>query len=120
MPDGLSLACNSFLVQQAVDNLVQNALDFSLGGGRVRVAVSEEPKRVTIAVTDEGPGIPEFALGRIFERFYSLQRPGNGRKSSGLGLCFVREAAALHGGGIVLENRADGTGARATLRLPQA
>ena len=55
---------------------------------------------------------------RVFERFYSLQRPGNGRKSSGLGLCFVREAAALHGGSIALQNRTDRSGARASLRLP--
>jgi two-component system sensor histidine kinase CreC len=60
--------------------------------------------------------VPDFALGRVFERFYSLPRP-DGARSSGIGLSFVREVAALHGGEVRLENRADG-GAVAELELP--
>jgi two-component system sensor histidine kinase CreC len=53
----------------------------------------------------------------VFERFYSLPRPQGGSRSSGIGLCFVAEVAALHGGSAALENRAGG-GALARLDLP--
>lgn len=109
---------NPFLLHQAVENLVRNAVDFSPAGGLVRVAVREEPERVTVAVSDEGPGIPDFALGRLFERFYSLGRPDTGRKSTGLGLNFVREVAKAHGGTIRVGNRPEG-GAQAELTLPR-
>lgn len=118
-PDRLTVAGNAFLLHQAVENLVQNAIDFSPRGGTVRVAVVPERDRVTISVTDEGPGIPAYALDRIFERFYSLGRPDSGRKSTGLGLNLVREVAASHGGTIRVANRPEG-GALAELSLPQA
>jgi two-component system sensor histidine kinase CreC len=61
--------------------------------------------------------VPEYALHRAFERFFSMPRPGGGSRSSGLGLCIVAEAAALHGGCATLRNR-EGGGALATLSLP--
>ncbi|HWI24521.1 MAG TPA: ATP-binding protein, partial [Lysobacter sp.] len=64
-------------------------------------------------------GVPDYALPRVFERFYSLPRPEGGSRSSGLGLCFVAEVAALHGGNVRLGNR-DGGGAVAVLELPAA
>jgi two-component system sensor histidine kinase CreC len=73
---------------------------------------------VTITVTDEGPGIPDYALDRIFDRFYSLGRPDSGRKSTGLGLNLVREVAATHGGTVRVVNRPEG-GALAELSLPR-
>jgi len=106
-----------FLLVQAVTNLVQNAIEFSQGGGEIVVKVELEDGRVRWVVEDEGPGVPEFALARVFDRFYSLPRPGSTRKSTGLGLSFVREIAVLHGGEITLENRVQG-GARAVLCLP--
>ncbi|MGB8693204.1 MAG: two-component system sensor histidine kinase CreC [Steroidobacteraceae bacterium] len=100
------------LLQQAIDNLLRNALDFSAPGETVALAASAENLGVTISVQDEGPGIPEYARERIFDRFYSLPRPGSGRKSTGLGLNFVREVAQLHGGSITIENPERGTLAR--------
>src|SRR5688572_21147443 len=88
----------SFLLEIALTNLLQNAIDFSAPGGRIRVTVSAVGEHAELTVEDEGTGIPDYASSRIFERFYSLQHPATGRKSSGLGLCFVREAAELHGG----------------------
>ena len=110
----------SFLIESALNNLLQNAIEFSPDGGVIGARVKADAHHAEIVIEDDGPGIPDYALPRVFERFYSLQRPGNGRKSSGLGLCFVREAAALHGGTIALENRGGGKGARATLRLPRS
>jgi two-component system sensor histidine kinase CreC len=119
VPDGLTIAGNPFLLHQALENLVQNAIEFSPAGGTVRVTGIEDRDRVTISVADEGPGIPDYALDRIFERFYSLGRPDTGRKSTGLGLNFVREVAKSHGGTIRVGNRPEG-GALAELTLPRA
>jgi two-component system sensor histidine kinase CreC len=97
------------LLQQAIDNLLRNALDFSAAGQSVTLSASADNLGVTVGVQDEGPGIPEYARERIFDRFYSLPRPASGRKSTGLGLNFVREVAQLHGGSITIENPARGT-----------
>jgi two-component system sensor histidine kinase CreC len=121
VPDRLTIAGNPFLLHQALDNLVQNAIDFSPQGGAIQVTGTAEPDRVTIAVTDEGPGIPDYALAQIFDRFYSLGRPDTGRKSTGLGLNLVREVAKSHGGAVRVVNRPDRPegGALAELTLPR-
>jgi two-component system, OmpR family, sensor histidine kinase CreC len=105
-----------YLLTQAVGNLLQNAVEFSAAEGVVEIRISVEAATVVVTVDDAGPGIPAFALEKVFDRFYSLPRPHTGRKSSGLGLSIVREIARLHGGDITLENRQEG-GARAKLSL---
>lgn len=111
---------DEFLLETAVRNLVQNALDFSPSGQRIEVEVRSEGSLIAVRVKDRGAGIPDYAVERVFDRFYSLPRAETGRKSSGLGLCFVREAAALHGGTATLANRSPKPGAVATFRLPRA
>lgn len=106
-----------FLLRQALANLLDNAIDFSPDGGRITLSLATETGKQSLVVRDQGTGIPDFALPRVFERFYSLARPGTQRKSTGLGLPFVREVAALHGGEVVIENRPQG-GAEARLVLP--
>jgi two-component system sensor histidine kinase CreC len=116
-PNVRSMTGERFLLELALTNLLQNAIDFSPSGGVVRVRVGESDSNgsTLVAVEDEGPGIPDYAMPRVFDRFYSLQHPSTGRKSSGLGLCFVREIAELHGGTVNIVNRTDGPGARATM-----
>jgi two-component system sensor histidine kinase CreC len=104
------------LLREALVNLLQNAIEFSPRGGGVTLAVHVRDGRAEFAVEDEGPGVPEYALPRVFERFYSLPRPDTARKSSGLGLALVREIAHLHGGEAALANRAAG-GARASFTV---
>lgn len=108
------------LLREALVNLLQNALDFSPAGGavtvRVALRVESGSEGVEFVVEDHGPGVPDYAQARVFERFYSLPRPGSTRKSTGLGLALVREIAHLHGGEVSLTNRAEG-GARAVLRV---
>ncbi len=111
------VAGEKFLLGQAVGNLVQNALEFTPAGGTVAVSLHVQAGRAVVLVEDTGQGVPDYAMGKIFDRFYSLPRPDTGRKSSGLGLSIVREIARLHGGEVTLENRGDG-GARATLTVP--
>ena len=102
------------LLREALVNLLQNALDFSPAGGVVTLQGAVATGRLEFAVEDQGPGVPDYALPRVFERFYSLPRPGTERKSTGLGLALVREIAHLHGGDASLANRPEG-GARAGL-----
>ena len=106
-----------FLLRQAVVNLVENAAAFSPPGASIELDIAAQDSHVAVLVSDRGTGVPEYALPRVFERFYSLPRPEGGSRSSGLGLCFVAEVAALHGGTAALDNR-EGGGATATLRLP--
>jgi two-component system sensor histidine kinase CreC len=108
---------DAFLLQRAVANLVDNALDFSPSGGTVKIAVVVHARSCDIVVSDGGPGIPEYAENKVFEKFYSLARPATAKKSTGLGLSFVKEIAELHRGRVTLKNGADG-GAVATLSLP--
>jgi two-component system sensor histidine kinase CreC len=112
-----TLSGERFLLRQALVNLLQNAADFSPAKGKITVELADEPERIRLSVSDQGPGFPDYALERAFERFYSLKRPDTGHKGSGLGLTFVSEIAELHGGSAQIETLAEG-GARATLRLP--
>jgi two-component system sensor histidine kinase CreC len=110
--DDAQISGEYFLLRQAIANLVRNAIDFSPVGGQVEVVAGA----LEIRVRDSGSGIPDYALGRVFDRFYSLPRSKGGVKSSGLGLNFVREIARLHGGDIALKNRPEG-GTEAILNL---
>ena len=108
---------DTFLLKQAVANLIHNAVDFSPDQGRIEVQLSQVRNHVRLVVADDGPGIPEFARKRVFEKFFSLRRPRSGEKSTGLGLNFVQEIVDLHQGRIRLENRRP-SGTRAVLSLP--
>ena len=105
------------LLREALVNLLQNALDFSPKGGAIALLITTEPGKVIFTVEDKGPGVPDYALSKVFDRFYSLPRPGTEQKSTGLGLALVREIALLHGGDATLANRPEG-GARATFAVP--
>lgn len=112
-----ALRGEAVLLREALVNLLQNAVDFSPDGGRVGLHWAVVGGRVDFVVEDGGPGVPDYALPRVFERFYSLPRPDTGRKSTGLGLALVREIAHLHGGEATLANR-EGGGARAVFGVP--
>jgi two-component system sensor histidine kinase CreC len=117
IPADILIEGDTFLLHQALSNLVQNAIDFSPAGGQIELAGQLEAGRFRFSVRDYGPGIPEYAKARVFEKFFSLQRPDTGAKSTGLGLNFVREVAVLHHGEVHLENCPEG-GVSATLTLP--
>ena len=116
VPVELAVCGERFLVRQALSNLLDNAADFVGEGGHLRVSASREGGVVTLRVHNTGEPIPDFALPRLTERFYSLPRPATGRKSTGLGLNFVQEVAQLHGGALSLRNVDHGV--EASLRLP--
>jgi two-component system sensor histidine kinase SenX3 len=104
----------------AVANLLDNAIKYSPAGGRVTVTVRRAPPWAEVEVADEGIGIPQRDLDRIFERFYRVDR-GRARHSGGvgLGLAIVRHVAENHGGEVCVSSR-EGEGSRFVLRLPLA
>ncbi len=107
-----------FLMAQALANLLDNAIDFSPQGGVLTVAIRRVHGAVEWSVQDEGPGVPDYAVDKIFDRFYSLPRADTREKSSGLGLCLVREVSDLHGGSVTLTNVSQPRGCKACLSLP--
>ncbi|EKT4466345.1 two-component system sensor histidine kinase CreC [Pseudomonas putida] len=116
VPAGLRLLCDPFLMRQALANLLDNALDFTPQGGALLFELEREGERVALSVFNQGEAIPDYAIGRVSERFYSLPRPGSGRKSTGLGLNFVAEVMQLHGGSLAVDNVEGGV--RVRLWLP--
>ncbi|WP_068827382.1 two-component system sensor histidine kinase CreC [Pseudomonas sp. BMS12] len=107
-----------FLLRQALANLLENALDFTPPGGLLRLVAEVEGTSLLLRLFNQGPSIPDYALPRLTERFYSLPRPASGRKSTGLGLNFVQEVATLHGGELRVGNVEGGV--EVCLRLPLA
>ncbi|WP_024618701.1 two-component system sensor histidine kinase CreC [Pseudomonas kilonensis] len=112
----LTLTGEPFLLRQALGNLLENALDFTPVNGRLRISAERNGNRVEIRLFNQAAPIPDYALPRLSERFYSLPRPDSGRKSTGLGLNFVEEVVQLHGGQFSIGNVAGGV--EVVLRLP--
>jgi two-component system, OmpR family, sensor histidine kinase CreC len=92
------------LVVLAISNLLENAVDFSPIGARIDIVCTER----SIVVQDHAGGVPDYALSRLGERFFTTPRPDGQRSGSGLGLAIVRQIMALHGGKLVLSNAHDG------------
>jgi len=105
-------------LQQAIDCLLENALKFTPGGGRVEVQVYTEPGWVCLAITDTGIGMTEKELERIFTRFYQRDRSTTRQyRGIGLGLTLVRAVIEEHSGRVEVESQL-GQGSRFTMKLP--
>jgi signal transduction histidine kinase len=107
-------------LHDALRNLVANAITYSPEQSTIRVEAAPVDGRMTMSVSDEGPGIPEEDLSRVFERFYRVDKsrardPGG----TGLGLAIVKHLIELHGGAVRVENR-EGGGAKFTIALLMA
>lgn len=114
VPD-LAVTGNRQLLNQAVGNLIDNAIKYGGDGGRITVTARSTEAEIEIAVADNGPGIPEADRERVQGRFVRLEA-SRSRPGSGLGLSLVRAVAGLHGGELALEDNAPGL--RAVLRIP--
>jgi two-component system sensor histidine kinase CreC len=106
---------DSFMFQQALFNLMDNALDFVECNGLILWQYSQSGEQVALSIFNAGQPIPDYAMPRLTERFYSLARQ-NGVKSTGLGLNFVEQVVKLHKGSLLIENVEQGV--KVTLSFP--
>jgi signal transduction histidine kinase len=105
-------------MHDALRNLLENAVHYSPEGGRIELGARIADGRVLLTVGDHGPGLPEADLGRVFERFYRVEKSRTrDQGGTGLGLSIVRHLVELHGGRVHAENRREG-GAIFTISLP--
>lgn len=128
--DGLHVLGSQELIETVVENVVDNAVSFSPPGGVVRVQAQREGRRAKLIVEDEGPGVPNDRLNRIFDRYYSARPVAGGgpvvvnstassTTNFGIGLWIVRRNVEAMGGRVYAENRRTG-GLRMTIELPAA
>jgi signal transduction histidine kinase len=113
--------CDPDRLREAVDNLVNNAIKYSPVGGMIEIDLAVEADRIVIRVKDEGAGLSEADLSRLFGRFQRLSaRPTAGESSTGLGLSIVKRIVELHGGRIRAESPGPGRGSTFIITLPSA
>jgi two-component system sensor histidine kinase KdpD len=119
-PDLPMLPLDAALFEQVLVNLFDNAAKYAPPGSRIDVRARRRGERVEITVLDEGPGIPEGELERVFDKFYRVHAQDRRRAGTGLGLAICRGFVEALGGRIVAGNRRDRTGAVLTITLPAA
>jgi two-component system, OmpR family, sensor histidine kinase TctE len=112
----ISVRGAAFMIAELIGNLLDNAIRYNRPGGTITVRITDG-ERPSIAITDEGPGIPEPDLALVFDRFYRVRREGPA--GTGLGLSIVRTIADRLGATVVLANRVGG-GLIATIHFPPA
>ncbi|HTT02883.1 MAG TPA: heavy metal sensor histidine kinase [Steroidobacteraceae bacterium] len=116
---GLSASVNRTLLQQALGNLVSNAIEHTPAGGAITLAAHADPGALRLCVSDTGCGIPAEHLGRVFERFYRVDPArASSAQNVGLGLAVVKSIATRHGGHVEIESEIE-RGTRVCLVLPQ-
>ena len=116
IPSSLQVTGDELLLRQALGNLLANAVDFSPPGACITVTAAEGPGEIHLTIRDHGTGLPDYAAGKIFDKFFSLARPDTGKKSTGLGLPFVKEVISLHNGSVAVRNAHPGL--EVEIRLP--
>jgi signal transduction histidine kinase len=119
VPDALPIIrADAARLDQAVGNLVHNALKFTPSAGQVTVSAAQSDGHLQVTVSDTGTGIDPADLPRIFERFYVVDRARSGR-GTGLGLAIVKHVALAHGGSVDARST-PGRGSTFTITLPLA
>jgi two-component system phosphate regulon sensor histidine kinase PhoR len=116
--EDLSANLDATLLEQAFVNLIDNAVKYSDDGSQVRISAGQTKREVTIKFADQGAGIPNKHLPRLFERFYRVDK-ARSRKlgGTGLGLAIVKHIVQAHGGHITVESSL-GQGSTFTVHLP--
>ena len=111
--------CDPERLREAVDNLLSNAIKYSPAGGKIDLSMSGDNQFTLILVKDEGQGLSQEDLGRLFGRFQRLSaKPTAGESSTGLGLSIAKRIVELHGGTVAAQSDGPGRGATFTIRLP--
>lgn len=111
-----TISADPFLIHEMLNNLIDNAIQYTPAGGRVTVRIRLQEDRATLEVEDDGPGIPAEEQEKVFERFYRM--PGGAPEGCGLGLAIVREIAQGHQATVAIQVGAGGRGTRMTVTFP--
>jgi two-component system, OmpR family, sensor kinase len=115
-PESLQFDADPHWLAAAIENVLRNALRYAPSGSAIDVSLASDAGHPCIEIRDRGPGVPEAALGRIFEPFYRVDAPRPaGNAGTGLGLAIAARVVRAHGGTIAASNAAPGL--RVTLRL---
>jgi two-component system sensor histidine kinase KdpD len=112
------LYVHAALIEQALVNVLENAARFSPPGGRLEVSASMRDDGMVLAVSDQGPGIPEAERTKIFDMFYTAARGDRGGQGTGLGLAICQGMVGAHGGRVEVSSGIDGLGTCIALCLP--
>jgi two-component system sensor histidine kinase VicK len=105
-------------IEQVIVNVISNSVKYTPVGGKIDVSVTSADDKISFRVKDNGIGIPEEDLGRIFERFYRVEKSRTSEMGgTGLGLAIARELIEAHGGDIQIDSRL-GEGTAVTVTLP--
>jgi two-component system phosphate regulon sensor histidine kinase PhoR len=118
-PGADSIRADAVKLHDILRNLVENAANYSPEGTTIELDAAAGNGHVVLTVADRGPGIPETDLGRVFERFYRVDKARSRPGGTGLGLAIVKHLVELHGGEVRAANRPGG-GAVLTIQLPNS
>lgn len=99
-----TLSVNRWLIRQVFVHLLTNAIEFADTGSAIEIKIQNHSHELIIDITNKSEPVPDYALNKVFDQFFSLPRPETGEKSSGLGLAICKEIIQLHGGSITLQN----------------
>jgi two-component system phosphate regulon sensor histidine kinase PhoR len=120
-PDAAVVEADPAKLHDVFRNLIENAVKHAPDGSRITLESARRGNALVLSVSDEGPGVPEADLPRVFERFYRVDkarsRDGRDPGGTGLGLSIVKHLVELHGGTVKAENRPEG-GALFSIELP--
>jgi heavy metal sensor kinase len=117
-PTDIEAECDKLKIQQAANNLIENAIKYSKSSGYVKIYLSKVGEEACITVEDNGVGIPHEHLNHIFERFYRVDKArSRDTGGTGLGLHIVRKIAVMHGGRVEVEST-EKVGSKFMLYLP--
>jgi two-component system sensor histidine kinase TctE len=111
-----TISADSFLIHEMLNNLIDNAIQYTPAGGRVTVRVRQQDGHAMLEVEDDGPGIPVEEREKVFERFYRM--PGGAPEGCGLGLAIVREIVQGHQATVTVQSGAGGRGTCMTVTFP--
>jgi len=110
--DRYDVLSDSDQLRRVLGNLIHNAIKWSPKNGTITITASENHDEITVAVYDEGPGVPDDMCERIFERFYQVDASRSGHEGTGLGLAICKHIIEAHGGKIWTEGNSQGKGGR--------
>jgi two-component system phosphate regulon sensor histidine kinase PhoR len=118
--DDMRVMGDRLKIEHALINIIDNAVKYTPEGGEINVLIRDKGERKDISVSDTGIGIPVEHLGRVFERFYRVDKARSRRVGgTGLGLAIVKHTVALHGGSVKIDSE-PGKGTVVTISLPKA